>query len=600
MKRIIIIYLLFIVSVGIFAETNAYNNITPGAVWNSTNGAAINAHGGCVIYNNGYYYWFGEDRTQFVSNGVSCYKSTDLLNWSRIGIVFAHSGTASTDMNDFSAGRLMERPKVIYNDSTHKWVMFGHWEINENDYSAARVCVATSDNIDGPYTFYKTYRPNTIHDSRDQTIFKDTDGKVYHMGTTDMNYSMILSLMTNDYLDPTPTETKVLIGKRYEAPAIFKLGDIYFGLFSNCTGWDPNPGQTAFTTNIMGDWSDASNFCVDNLKEVSYNSQSAYVFKVNGFESAYIYIGDRWNSSNAEASTYVWEPLSMRSGYPTVRSYSSWNLSVFNEFDRYKRAKTIETGNIYSLLEKTSNRLVSKLGNGSDITGLAIMNDSTTNMNFSIIQTATPYVYKIQDTKTGNFMESIFGSLRLNPESSASSQNWYFSLKQDGYYNIMNMNDRKCLTISGSSTFNVSNIYLDKLTTGLHQDFAVYFDSENQNYEAADLFSVSYIADNLDIIADQNKQTAIPIVKDNVGSEFNIFPVVNNGNFNIKLNNIANSGTVEIQIIEVGSGKLVYSKSITFDNSILSVNQSGALLNGMYLVRIKSNESSVVRKMIVQ
>ncbi|MDD3323114.1 MAG: T9SS type A sorting domain-containing protein [Paludibacter sp.] len=104
----------------------------------------------------------------------------------------------------------------------------------------------------------------------------------------------------------------------------------------------------------------------------------------------------------------------------------------------------------------------------------------------------------------------------------------------------------------------------------------------------------------MDIIADQNKQTAIPIVKDNVGSEFNIFPVVNNGNFNIKLNNIANSGTVEIQIIEVGSGKLVYSKSITFDNSILSVNQSGALLNGMYLVRIKSNESSVVRKMIVQ
>ena len=26
-------------------------------------------------------------------------------------------------------------------------------------------------------------------------------------------------------------------------PAIFKVGDMYFGLFSGCTGWEPNPGE---------------------------------------------------------------------------------------------------------------------------------------------------------------------------------------------------------------------------------------------------------------------------------------------------------------------------------------------------------------------
>ena len=46
--------------------------------------------------------------------------------------------------------------------------MWSHWEANNGDYSAARVCVATSDKIEGPYKLYKTFRPNK-NESRDQT-----------------------------------------------------------------------------------------------------------------------------------------------------------------------------------------------------------------------------------------------------------------------------------------------------------------------------------------------------------------------------------------------------------------------------------------------
>ena len=53
--------------------------------------------------------------------------------------------------------------------------MYIHWE-DGNGYGEARVCVAVSDEIDGTYKFVSTFRPNN-HDSRDQTIFKDTDGK---------------------------------------------------------------------------------------------------------------------------------------------------------------------------------------------------------------------------------------------------------------------------------------------------------------------------------------------------------------------------------------------------------------------------------------
>lgn len=44
--------------------------ISPGVLWNDIDGEQINAHGGCVVYEKGTYYWFGEDRTGFKSNGV--------------------------------------------------------------------------------------------------------------------------------------------------------------------------------------------------------------------------------------------------------------------------------------------------------------------------------------------------------------------------------------------------------------------------------------------------------------------------------------------------------------------------------------------------
>ena len=50
----------------------ANDKIVPGSVWNDITGRHINAHGGCVIFHEGIYYWFGEDRTGYNSNGVSC------------------------------------------------------------------------------------------------------------------------------------------------------------------------------------------------------------------------------------------------------------------------------------------------------------------------------------------------------------------------------------------------------------------------------------------------------------------------------------------------------------------------------------------------
>ena len=57
----------------------------PGKVWLDTEGKRIQAHGGSVMYIDGVYYWYGEnkEKTDGVNGvgywGVRCYKSTDRI-----------------------------------------------------------------------------------------------------------------------------------------------------------------------------------------------------------------------------------------------------------------------------------------------------------------------------------------------------------------------------------------------------------------------------------------------------------------------------------------------------------------------------------------
>lgn len=39
-----------------------YHSILPGQPWLDTNGNRIQAHGGSVLYQDGVYYWYGENK----------------------------------------------------------------------------------------------------------------------------------------------------------------------------------------------------------------------------------------------------------------------------------------------------------------------------------------------------------------------------------------------------------------------------------------------------------------------------------------------------------------------------------------------------------
>ena len=90
MKRVLPILLLVLLSLPLASQKPHYTKFRPGTLWFDTEGRVINAHGGCVLFHRGRYYWFGEHREEFTTEtlvGVSCYSSVDLLNWENEGIV---------------------------------------------------------------------------------------------------------------------------------------------------------------------------------------------------------------------------------------------------------------------------------------------------------------------------------------------------------------------------------------------------------------------------------------------------------------------------------------------------------------------------------
>lgn len=494
-------------------------SIKPGNTWNDTSGSSINAHGGCVVYHDGYYYWFGEQRSTNKSDGISCYRSKDFYSWTKMSRAVSPTGSKTDENRDIASGRTLERPKVIYNEKTGKWVMWIHWE-NGDDYGQAKVAVCTADKVEGPYKLSDVFRPNGC-DSRDQTLFLDTDGKAYHIYSTNMNSNTNCECLSEDFLTPLEGYSVQLKGRRYEAAAIFKAGETYYGLFSGCTGWNPNPGRFMWTYDLMGEtWqapadfkaSDGStgiNFCVDNNKNTSYQSQSNFVFAVPGKDKCFVYMGDRWSSSNIQSSKHIWLPLSVRSGYPTVRWYDEWNLSVFDEMYRMKRMRELTDGAEFYLLEKFSNRLVSR-----PKASLSLENDGNANLCFILHKTSKPYVYKIEEKATGKFMESVYGTTRWQDEADRLGQEWMLWLEEDGYYRIENVDDKTCLSVSGNTTEAGTTLYLSEANTSVHQSFGFYFDSQvHPDYQEADMYGKNYRPTNRAAMQEQSQTVGLEEIR---------------------------------------------------------------------------------------
>ena len=321
------------------SNSSNHAGFKPGEVWLDTAGQPISAHGGGMLFYNGTYYWYGENKEgrswmpesnkswdgyRVDVTGIRCYSSKDLLHWKDEGLVL--KAVTADPASDLHPSKVCERPKVLFNPRTKKFVMWMH--IDSEDYKAARAGVAVADRPTGPFTYLGSVRPEG-QDSRDQTLFQDDDGKAYRIYSSENNDTTYISLLTDDYLRHSGRFVRVFEKRRMEAQAVFKYAGKYWFIGSDCTGWDPNPARSAVADSIWGPWTELGNPCRGQGAAETFGDQSAFVFPVAGKTNAFIFMADRWNKTNLVDSRYLWLPLQFKNHRPLVEWTPSWDLSFF-------------------------------------------------------------------------------------------------------------------------------------------------------------------------------------------------------------------------------------------------------------------------------
>jgi Cellulose binding domain/Ricin-type beta-trefoil lectin domain/Glycosyl hydrolases family 43 len=385
----------------------------------------------------------GEDKTAGSTfTAVACYSSTDLVHWTRQ--VNALSRQASGDLGP---NRIVERPKVIYNSTTGKYVMWLH--IDNTAYQDRRAGVATSNTPCGPYTYLGATGP-LGHQSRDLGLYKDTDGTAYLMHD-DPAGLLRIDRLSADY---TTAQSAVASFPELEAPAIAKVGNRYFLLGSHLTGWGTNDNVYATATSLSGPWSSFTNVAPAGTR--TYDSQTSFLLPVTGAAgTSYVYIGDRWNSNNLNASLPVWLPIALSgTGTAALSWYPSWGINT-------------STGSIslpvYRLTGNQSNRCLAMASQTNGAAALIRDCGDSASQTFAPSRDAELRVFggqclQAQGTATGS-------AVNLGTCSGGDNQKWMLS--SDG--SIVGVQSRLCLDVTGQATANGSPVQLWTCTGAANQ-----------------------------------------------------------------------------------------------------------------------------------
>jgi len=350
-----------------------YNSIRPGKKWVDTNGERIQAHGGSMMFVDGKFYWYGENKKDVSANeiwhwGVRLYSSDDLYNWTDEGIILMPE--IDDPKSPIHPKSCMDRPHILYNDTTKKFVMWLKI-MGENDIQYMVVCQA--DDIKGPYEIInRKLHPGGMN-SGDFDLIKRPDGSaaiVFDRVHTDM----IAMELTYDYLDVTVEYSEHYYRKCppyvREAPAVFFRDGKGYVITSGTTGYFPNPSEVASFDDLHGEWNVLGNPHVGDIKNTSFDSQISCVFKYPYAEDLYIAMADRWltdlkedtpNSMEYYAACfdpdcelpkekieyyknlstddltalmiykadYVWLPIKLENGMPKIYWYDEWKVEDF-------------------------------------------------------------------------------------------------------------------------------------------------------------------------------------------------------------------------------------------------------------------------------
>ena len=288
--------------------------IKSGTIWIDDKGNPVHAHGAGIILPSshpagigGKYYMVGttqKHNPSWLSSGINLYSSFDLEHWHFENEIFRNT-SITTPLSDGTSYRI-ERPKIIYNRKTSKYVMYFH--LDSAAFGMGMVGVATCSDVAGEYAFIAGWQPDGQR-SLDMTLFQEDDGSAAYLVRSVNNEYAGFSRLTDDYLNTT-NEGIISKAPRLEGQAVWREGSTYYLLGSHLTGWRANPAilATAQAPLMSAQWRILGN---PSGSSTTYNSQSTAVLPYTHPQTGallIIYLGDRWNSGHAP-NPYVWLPL---------------------------------------------------------------------------------------------------------------------------------------------------------------------------------------------------------------------------------------------------------------------------------------------------
>ncbi|WP_231559998.1 family 43 glycosylhydrolase [Flavobacterium gilvum] len=321
-------------------------NIKNDVFWYTKNKLPINSQGGGIFTfpdpktGEKKYYWYGvyykeadtyrDDPSVTLKNNtfesVTCYSSTDLVNWTFEANVLTNDELKKQpDYRKTWVGRL----GVAYIPEIKKYAMFVQ--------HGGEVLITVSDSPTGQFTWHQQISMKEMigtTNTGDQTVFTDDNGKSYLIYSYGQGRNKIYVSeigMKNGMVNLLDC-TEVFKGENREGNCMFKYKNKYYLAASNIYGWDSSLAYYLVSDNIRGPYEAKQGMMVMNgcADDYAHVTQTGFFVTLKGSkQETVVYCGDRWANFAGNGLGYnQWFPLSFEGHTPYFNSLGSWNLNV--------------------------------------------------------------------------------------------------------------------------------------------------------------------------------------------------------------------------------------------------------------------------------
>ncbi|PKD17713.1 beta-xylosidase [Salegentibacter salinarum] len=321
------------------------SNIKNDTFWDTKDGEPIYSQGGGIFTftdpKDGVekYYWYGvhyreaelyrddpsvtQERNYI--KAVTCYTSTDLVNWELESNALERSEVTDHYENTHWMGRM----GVAYVEEMDKYAMF----IQHN----AGVLIALSPTPAGPFKVHNRLdmtdrigSPNT----GDQTVFTDPDTGISYLVYSYGQGRHIIYLseigVKDEKVDLLDVN-QIYKGKGREGNCMVKHNGKYYIFASNLYGWDSSYAYYLVADNIEGPYTPENKMLITpgTYEDYAHITQTGFFVNVKGSkQETVVYCGDRWADFAGNGLGYnQWCPMSFDGETPYFNSLSSWNLN---------------------------------------------------------------------------------------------------------------------------------------------------------------------------------------------------------------------------------------------------------------------------------